>query len=116
MEDEGAAGNLSAETDSTAIPSLRLSVATPVPVTTTSVNCLTSMDIRTSITDLAPTPTSAVASPMNENTSVPSVGTPDRVYFPSESVTPPLVVPLTITFTPGRAEPSSSDVTVPDTV
>src|SRR5438045_4712873 len=36
IEAEGVGGNLSAEIDSTDIPSLRLLVATPTPVTTTS--------------------------------------------------------------------------------
>jgi hypothetical protein len=37
----------------------------------------------------------------------------DNEYFPSESVTVPLVVPFTTTFTPGKDDPSSADVTLP---
>ena len=43
IEAEGAAGNLSAVTDSTEIPNFLLLVATPEPVTTTSDNDFTSV-------------------------------------------------------------------------
>jgi hypothetical protein len=39
----------------------------------------------------------------------------DNENRPSVSVTVPLVVPLSTTFTPGSPVPSSADVTLPDT-
>ena len=38
------------------------------------------------------------------------------VYFPSKLVTEPMVVPLAMIVTPGRASPVASSVTVPVTL
>jgi hypothetical protein len=49
---------------------------------------------------------------MKLNTIVPVPGAAME-YFPSASVMVPVVVPFTTTFTPGKADPSSVDVTLP---
>jgi hypothetical protein len=53
---------------------------------------------------------------MNEITKVPPEAGTDMEYLPSTSVAVPLVVPFNTTFTPGSGEPSSTDVTLPETV
>src|SRR5690242_944068 len=59
--------------------------------------------------------TSCVTRPIKEKTKVePDAGTVSR-YVPSASVTVPVAVPFTTTFTPGKVVPSSADVTFPDT-
>ena len=52
---------------------------------------------------------------MNENTNVPVVDGTCKVNLPSESVTVPFAVPFKITLTPGSGDPSSDDVTRPET-
>jgi hypothetical protein len=49
---------------------------------------------------------------MKEKAKVELVGTLIE-KLPLASVTEPFVVPLTITFTPGKVDPSSEDVTLP---
>ena len=53
---------------------------------------------------------------MYENMSVLPLPGTLSLYFPSASVMAPVVVPFKITFTPGRAEPSSWAVILPLTV
>ena len=50
---------------------------------------------------------------MNENSKI-SPDFASIVYFPSKSVSVPLLVPLITTFTPGNGCPSLLDVTLPD--
>jgi hypothetical protein len=65
--------------------------------------------------DRSPTGTSCVCNPMKENTIVPPEAAIVKRYLPSESVTVPFVVPFSTTFTPGSDDPSSADVTLPET-
>jgi hypothetical protein len=53
---------------------------------------------------------------MNEKINVPPVAGTLKVYPPLASVTVPVAVPLTTTFTPGKGDPSSWAVTLPVTV
>jgi hypothetical protein len=54
-----------------------------------------------------------VFNPINENTRAPPEEGTESEYLPSASVTDPVVVPFTTTFTPGKADPSSVDETLP---
>jgi hypothetical protein len=64
-------------------------------------------------TELSPTETSLLSNPINEKLRTTPEPETVKEYLPSASVTVPLVVPFTSTFTPGRAEPSSGEVTLP---
>jgi hypothetical protein len=57
--------------------------------------------------------TSVVINPIKVKTSVPPEEGTFKEYLPSESVTVPVRVPFSTTFTPGMADPSSADVTFP---
>src|SRR6266850_4823794 len=52
---------------------------------------------------------------MNENTNVPPEAGTLSLNSPSPLVTVPMVVPFNSTLTPGKAVPSSADVTFPET-
>jgi hypothetical protein len=57
--------------------------------------------------------TSCVIKPIKLNVRAEAVAGAVNTYLPSVPVMAPIVVPLTVTFTPGRASPSSELVTVP---
>src|SRR5271154_2110718 len=53
---------------------------------------------------------------MKENIKLPPAAGTETEYFPFESVTVPFVEPFKTTFTPGKADPSSEDATLPETI
>jgi hypothetical protein len=64
---------------------------------------------------LSPISTSWDTIPMKEKIKVPPEPGTVILYDPSASVTEPVVLPFTTTLTPGKVEPSSAEVTLPDT-
>ena len=75
MEAVETIGSLSDVIDSTEIANLRLSVAVPTPVTTTSESCCVLLISCTFITESVVIFTSLATKPMKENLSVPFSGT-----------------------------------------
>ena len=92
----------SAFTSDTAKPNARFSREIPKAVTVTSSNCLLSSDIDASIGPLLPIGCSVVMYPRYLNWSVAAEPGTFSSNRPSASVAVPVVVPFTITLTPGK--------------
>jgi len=105
----------SLEISCTAYPSDFFSRETPIAVTTTSSRPTRSGTRMISIRVRPSMGTSCVFMPIKLKTSVFIPCGTDRLYLPPASVKVPIVVPLTVTETPGNDNPSSWLVTVPVT-
>src|SRR5690606_7283265 len=94
-------------------PVKSLTLRSTKPTTITSFKEVISGSKTTFMLDRSPTTTSWDSNPTKLKTKTASAPGTSREKFPSMSVTVPMELPLTVTFTPDRVVPSSAEVTWP---
>src|SRR5690554_2970210 len=97
-------------------PVKSLTLRSPKPTTITSFREVISGSKTTSMVDRFPTTTSWESNPTKLKISTASAPGTSKLKLPSMSVTVPIAVPFTVTFTPGSVVPSSAEVTLPLTI